>query len=259
MSDYLSTLAARTRSETPSIRPRLLTLFETPTRTGETPQPESQIERSPVTEIFQRSPAPTTPEPVRLIQPVAAAPVPAPEITARMGPVPVEVRSSVEPVPSVAPRATDRVVPVAAAAAAAPSRPTLPAQKVFPEVQIAQSPVRLIHLPISADTTTRVPRTGNQERAESAREPQPGPRSAPTLLAPAVRLVDLAARTGTSQGMETRPPETSTINVTIGRVEVRAVVPAPPGTAPGVPARKRSPVISLDDYLKQESSRSARA
>ena len=48
------------------------------------------------------------------------------------------------------------------------------------------------------------------------------------------------------------------IHVTIGRVEVRAVVPQSLPQTPQ-PARKSNPVIPLDDYLKQQSSPAARA
>lgn len=49
-----------------------------------------------------------------------------------------------------------------------------------------------------------------------------------------------------------QPEPTETVNVTIGRVDVRAVFSAPQATAPAARARA-STVNSLDDYLKQRS------
>lgn len=46
-------------------------------------------------------------------------------------------------------------------------------------------------------------------------------------------------------------PHESPINITIGRVEVRAIMPAPPARR-AVPAKPRA-TLSLDDYLKQRN------
>jgi hypothetical protein len=54
------------------------------------------------------------------------------------------------------------------------------------------------------------------------------------------------------QPTEMEPSSESTIKVTIGRVEVRAIMPSEP-VATASHARTRSPTLSLDDYLKQRS------
>jgi hypothetical protein len=46
-------------------------------------------------------------------------------------------------------------------------------------------------------------------------------------------------------GLQHHPPVEPTIQVTIGRVEVRATLPASPRVA-----RPTAPKLSLDDYLK---------
>jgi hypothetical protein len=87
---------------------------------------------------------------------------------------------------------------------------------------------------------------------------QPLPRAEPLLAPPAVRLIEPAMRASAQAAREREPAEPSAIHVTIGRVEVRAVVPPAP-QQPAPPARKPSPVIPLDDYLRQQRSRGARA
>jgi hypothetical protein len=66
------------------------------------------------------------------------------------------------------------------------------------------------------------------------------PTPEPTRPMPAAEHVDTT----------TLPPSAPTIHVTIGRIEVRAIVPpAPP--APRPPAPRSAPTTSLHDYLKQ--------
>jgi hypothetical protein len=54
------------------------------------------------------------------------------------------------------------------------------------------------------------------------------------------------------QATEMEPSSESTIKVTIGRVEVRAIMPPVP-IATASHARTRSPTLSLDDYLKKRN------
>lgn len=100
-------------------------------------------------------------------------------------------------------------------------------------------------------------------------EPIPAPPTQSRLLIPpagplvpladSLAPVEPAAQTGRRQSvpqaavsLSTEPPgETSTLQVTIGRVEVRAVNPPAPRPAP---PRSR-PVLSLDSYLKQRRER----
>ncbi len=48
------------------------------------------------------------------------------------------------------------------------------------------------------------------------------------------------------------PPTASTVKVTIGRIEIRAVTP-PQAPQPQTPPPRQHPVLSLDDYLKQHN------
>ncbi len=67
-----------------------------------------------------------------------------------------------------------------------------------------------------------------------------------TPLRDSQRTTDYWRRTETSR----HPPESPTIRVTIGRVEVRAILPpAPTATRPA--AARSSQTLSLEDYLKQ--------
>jgi hypothetical protein len=52
-----------------------------------------------------------------------------------------------------------------------------------------------------------------------------------------------------------KPVSAPTINVTIGRVEIRATSPAPP---PQRARPKSANVLSLEDYLRQRASRASR-
>jgi hypothetical protein len=69
-------------------------------------------------------------------------------------------------------------------------------------------------------------------------------RPAPPPLTPAV-----APRPDPARGFERRgePPR---VTVTIGRVDVRAIFPAP-AEAPRAPAPRPGPATTLADYLKQ--------
>jgi len=83
------------------------------------------------------------------------------------------------------------------------------------------------------------------------------PLSAPSLVArpaPVTGAVrpPLAPRSGDANRHEARPssgPTNPEIQVSIGKVEVRAVFPAPP--APRAQPTRRRPTVSLDDYLNR--------
>jgi len=74
---------------------------------------------------------------------------------------------------------------------------------------------------------------------------QPAPEAGPPRRA-APHALPVAARTRTPN-IETPAAEPSRINVTIGRIEVRAVSPPAPPPAPRQPA---GPKISLEEYLR---------
>jgi len=90
------------------------------------------------------------------------------------------------------------------------------------------------------------------------REVQPGRQSHPAETAPGARrpqAVPPAERTAPDLAAQ-RPTasEELTIRVTIGRIDVRTVMPAAPPQPAVKPARPR-PLLSLDDYLKQRNGR----
>jgi hypothetical protein len=75
-------------------------------------------------------------------------------------------------------------------------------------------------------------------------QPPPAPGSATTHLA-------VAAAAAPPVGAGPPQPADTTVNVTIGRIDVRAVpAPGPPANRPALPA---APVSSLDDYLRQRT------
>ena len=87
-------------------------------------------------------------------------------------------------------------------------------------------------------------------------------RAAPTLpfLNPVVAPVPRApigrrARARASFAAAADPSPTPTIHVTIGRVEVRAIMPAAPAPQPRVPSSE--PKLSLDDYLRSRNGSAA--
>lgn len=102
---------------------------------------------------------------------------------------------------------------------------------------------------------TPVPARISQERPDdvsragptrSAVESLSGPEPAPVVVRPLVRPVpegEVTAQPGATPDIESSAP---TIQVTIGRVEVRAVSEPPPQQK----ERPRPPVMSLDEYLR---------
>jgi hypothetical protein len=126
-------------------------------------------------------------------------------------------------------------------------------------------PVYPPHLPNT--TTTRgnlleaSPRTtGNSDQANPASPRTYVPPSAPSLVAqnasaiPSVIRPPLASRSAERSHPTSLPvsgPPQSSIQVSIGRVEVRAVFPEPAARPSPVPRSR--PTVSLDEYLKQGS------
>ncbi len=61
----------------------------------------------------------------------------------------------------------------------------------------------------------------------------------------------MAGKRGEAQRSET--PAAPTIRVTIGRIDVRAVTPAPPAAPAPMRTQRAMPALSLEDYLKQRN------
>jgi hypothetical protein len=80
------------------------------------------------------------------------------------------------------------------------------------------------------------------------------------LLSPAYTPIQ-SRRTATStagkraEAQLSETPAAHTIRVTIGRIDVRAVTPAPPAAPSPVRTKRALPALSLEDYLKQRNGR----
>ncbi len=105
----------------------------------------------------------------------------------------------------------------------------------------------LAHRPRSAEMLVEPSR--NQPATSSAHADQPLAAHPASLAKSAIRP-PVATRSAAARNPVTQPasnPNNSTIQVSIGRVEVRAVFPEPPARR-SQPPRSR-PTVSLDDYL----------
>lgn len=91
------------------------------------------------------------------------------------------------------------------------------------------------------------------DNAESAADPSMHRREADAMLVPPVWLDQLRSEWDHHrEGRRAPRPSESTIQVTIGRVEVRAEAPSPPAAR----AKAKMPaVMSLEDYLRQRKGR----
>ncbi len=79
--------------------------------------------------------------------------------------------------------------------------------------------------------------------------------SAPLLAESAARREAERAATGqVGRRAAPAPPPAPTVRVSIGRIEVRAIQPAPPPGAPPAP-RRSGPRLSLEDYLRGRGAR----
>ncbi|HEY3268732.1 MAG TPA: hypothetical protein VGM37_17585 [Armatimonadota bacterium] len=237
MSDVLTRLAERSVGRPPAVQPVLPSLFEPAPDEGFVQGIEEMETLGPVSRRADDpnlKPAPSWPEPVPAPSSpvVAAARENAPvglgegpraaaepvrrsvESPAATGPIPPPVRPEA---PTVAPlsRAVERPVPVPAAAPDSPSRKDAP----------APDPIR------------------------------PSRASAPALTAPAApsprgALAVTPHRPDLTPRVEIPAPSSSpAVRVTIGRVEVRAVLPPAPPAPPAAPASVDTR-LSLDEYLK---------
>lgn len=110
--------------------------------------------------------------------------------------------------------------------------------------------------PPAADTSVRrsppEPPGPIMQRPYEAADPlAPSPEIRPRQRGPEVPGPSTELATSDRQAVRTAEPVPPVIQVTIGRVEVRAVTPPRPAPPPIPVARPRAPTLSLDDYLKQ--------
>ncbi len=91
--------------------------------------------------------------------------------------------------------------------------------------------------------------TGSLRAGDAFSAGEPSAISSPAPVLPERRLMPVSVPAGADQyQMRNEPP---VVRVTIGRIEVRAIMPQAP-SRPDPPARKRGPGLSLDDYLRSQ-------
>jgi len=235
MNDYLSNLAARSLNLTGLVRPRLASWFELPVAAnGFAPGPRLESERFDMRPEALEAESADRPPPGPFTPPLIGG---APErrwptmehklpLDAPHQPPHVSIARTRPLETSTAQMASQSRRPVA-------EQPTL--TQAAPAEGTADAPLR--------DITHR-PREAPLEPAISPAEPSGIPKPRPLVLEAVI------ARPREAPHAE--PKATRTIHVTIGRIEVRAVMPpAPP--APRPRPTQPVPLLSLEDYLKQRN------
>ncbi len=281
MPGYLSHLALRVSAARPAVRPRIPSLFESLPNSGIAGEPEARGLRV----VDQERIAPPPP-------PVALRPEPQAQLEAHpdlhdppapvRGSQPVRRRPPSRQAPAIVPEevtiAAPRPAERTAEALSAEHRTDVSPQHLVirPEVRSVQAaedtrkaeshlpapplrdvePPRAWHsAPLESHTVRAQPEKASTEPTRivpeaapviPARAIQPAPVHAPqTEIRPAVRALAEAP-----PGLHEEPA----IQVTIGRLIVEAVMPAPAAPPPAPRPRATGPRLSLDDYLSQRRS-----
>lgn len=139
--------------------------------------------------------------------------------------------------------------PARAAATPAAATPSPPATRPPPPPGAAANGPARATRPVPIDDSIRAAAVAPARRAaDAAAVPHPAaPRPAPATVAAAAAGTARRAA-APSLAPAAAPAPLPPIEVTIGRVEIRAVAPA---AAPARPVRAGGPRLSLDDYLRQ--------
>jgi hypothetical protein len=252
MSDFFSALAARVVQRSgdvgpPPVRPRLPALFETaPSGLGEEPGDRFAVAppaRSAPAPPFS-DPAPSAPNTGRADEdrtpihrpPLYRPPAGAPPPLAPAAPVAGAPTATLTQEPPFA-----RIGQVGPEARASPS-PTKPSMAEAAEVRAVVEPAA----PSPPEATRAV--------ASDRSEPPAAPAAQLGTPPPPAALARRIAEGAPPKGLASPPPAATTIEVSIGRIEVRAA-PAPVERRA---ASAASPVMSLEDYLKSRPGRPAR-
>jgi hypothetical protein len=260
MSDFFTRLAARSTDPPPEIRPRLTGLFEPPPVSVETPRSRGLDNRglendgqpsreqaslarpapAPIGRVAHVEPAaggtaipPASPPHMRRLSLDASWPPPR-----EAADPPVRTRSQVLHPDSTSATDTDRVAARAPRADEGGHRaPT-------------SEPVRTVVTGVEALPAGTRPLIGPRPGGLPV-EPAPDARLAPREGQPRVTPVVRPADRGAAES-QTPPDARPVIRVTIGRIDVRAVMPpAPPAPTPGgAPPR---PALTLEAYLSQRN------
>ncbi len=278
MSDYLDRLVSRSLAPAAEVRPRVPSVFES--RSGPAILPPNaglEVNEESITTTLapsvKDSPASTGPESLVPSVVSAVAPRPGPPTTAAESPV--APRPLAHPEITVAPPSPVARAPAEAAHDPAAIRPAV-SPSLSPETRPTFTPppnrappldtppavvTRSEPSPVSFPVAPRV-------EAKTLEPPAFAPIVRPVLrpqesavtpqIRPSVTLRETPAsgpQTARRTGAAAQPPSAATspqpsIQVTIGRVEVRASSPA----SPPLPARvKKEPALSLESYLRRRA------
>jgi hypothetical protein len=254
MSDYLGNLIARTFSSAVPVRPQLGSLFEPASVSRETMswpkfEQESFVERPPTTGRSEKTPSMPTPRQSVLREPRQTVPEISP---ARKILKPGQESELAPPPTSVPGQSTVQKPSRIFSPLPPPPREDKPSNSTLPKSDIIKSPLLEVVSSASHQVTVRE-EAGSFQPAivlNPVAMPEPRERESPTrsaghAIVPTIRAMPPVAPL--TPAPATPPP---TINVTISRVEVRAM----PATAQQSARPKPAKVLSLEDYLRQRAN-----
>lgn len=288
MNGYLHHLVSRALDTAPVLKPRLPAWFEpvaprTPAlqeidqeqEAPDTPRPAPERQSPPRPRLAEAPAFPAPPERPAAVQGLAESmatvpPAPAPPPTAASVRIEREVREHHEvfvqrrieekpspPSPASEPRRAVQREASGPALQAADARIRPRAESPIPAPPVSAFLVPKEPMAAAAQAlnpvTASVAAPGPAPRPDNRPPPQPAalvPKSMPAGALPALRP---AAVPQAVQAPPPRPVEPPVIEISIGRVEVRAVSAPAPAAAPR--QRSAAPMLSLDDYLKQKDGR----
>ena len=254
MSDFLGNLAMRSLGLAPLVQPRPLTAFEALPAEGALAARAAERPAEPM-ELETESTAWPRPAALSPDQPAALTPAPlevgarrasrAPELETQPAPVPASQSAALTPAPNDGARDEgERHAVVAQQASRMPQPAARQASQATMETQAVASlqapalPARPVAAPASEDETEAPYR--RRALTPAVEEIKAGPIQGKPIAPQAESLAERAEWA----------PAAPTINVTIGRVEVRAAVSPRLSPEPRT-ERRRAP--SLDDYLRARS------
>jgi hypothetical protein len=256
MSDYLSYVAARSLNLTTVVQPRLASLFEPLPNSIHTPDlPSELVETSAIERIAESAEPPSSKTTVP--SPTVALPPPSPLTNA-----PVSATSlpstppTSTPTPSVITPSTSGPSPPAAEALA----PKMAASNSFPPAteisRSYQEPVEYASLVQPQPAIVHLSATQSSRLTISPSEPKSSlePRSlVPTR--PVIQPPIAALPKPPFSPPVVKPSTPPTIQVSIGRIDVRAIATPTPPRRTSTPSQ---PKLSLEEYLRSRSPSKSR-
>jgi hypothetical protein len=266
--DFLSQLAAKAVGAAPLVEPRLPSLFES--GLAERALPIEEVAEVPAAALVRSAASlrqPPEERPVQAERPRGALQAPEPSAPQQPPTPRLEVRAA-QAEPDAVPALVAQPL-LRPAAAQAPEPPAVVARRERPEAETPSLPSRQASRePVEAPSL--VPLPTHAARPEPAVEAARNlvvqlrdPAQAPVVRAeqqppatPLLRPAPLPASVpplvrGRERAAAEAEPPAPVVNITIGRVEIRAAVAAPP--AKPRPAPQRQAPQALADYLKARS------